>query len=70
MGGKEFKTVDRGQRYEIRCMQGRTERVIGWSDDRDAFSNMVKQHPSWSKRRVVDRQRQLYPKGSMKGAKK
>ncbi len=54
---KQFKTGDRGQRYEHHVLSGGNNLIIGWSDSREAFKVMVKLNPSWSNHRVIDRQK-------------
>ncbi len=50
------QTGDKGQRYEIRAMDGAGEEfTIGWSNSPDAFIRTVELHPAWHDRRVIDR---------------
>lgn len=55
------KTGDKGQRYEIWCYDddpatGGTEMRVGWSNNPEAFADMVAEHPIWCNHRAIDRQ--------------
>jgi hypothetical protein len=49
---------DRGQRYEVRFIDGDgEERVMGWTDQADGgpFAQAIRRHPVWHSWRVIDR---------------
>jgi hypothetical protein len=58
-GGKPHDNIgDRGQRYEVRCLdEDGAEKVIGWTDDPTGGGLVrgVDAHPAWRSPRVIDR---------------
>ena len=52
-----FKVADKGQRYEVRYIDGEgIERVMGWADEPKNLVDAIKLHPSFHSPRVIDRQ--------------
>lgn len=58
-GGKPHAVGDRGQRYEVRYVDGNgAEKVFGWSEQYpEGFVRSINLHPTMHSPRVIDRQR-------------
>lgn len=58
-GGLPHPTGDRGQRYEVRFLNGSNkQQVLGWTEDFATATDMadsVNRHPSWSSPIIIDR---------------
>lgn len=55
-----FKVGDKGQRYELRFIDGNgKECIAGWTDGADGkpFIEAINLHPAWHSPKIIDRQK-------------